>query len=293
MATFVIMIEDNIDGRVTKFRNALFDLADVIVLNNEGDSIDVYIQEDSITLTQFCDSKGDSSQYEWIQAVCGNNTCVVTGNNGGYAEFHPSVSLRRFLWYTFKMRPKYQSTEYNEHWRVWIDLNSDGDFNDTMELAVDTTGVGDIIAQPWRLPLWTSLGFTTIRFQMKRLDGIPPEACEDFPFGEVEDYVINIKKHPQEKTFYLEADNKVGIKMFPNPTHNAVTLVLSIPDDPPINVSIRFIDYAGKIHYSESHELLQSITELDVNTSDLPTGIYHVVLRSERNVVVRKLVVFR
>ncbi len=294
VATFVFVLEDNIDGRVTKFRNTLFDLMDVVVVNNEGDSIDVFVMSDSITITQFCDSKGDSSQYEWIQAVCGNNTCLVTGNNGGYAEFNPNVSLNRFFWYTFKMRPKYLSTQYVEHWRVWMDLNRDGDFNDTLELIVDTTGIGDIIAPPWRLPIWTELGMTTIRFQMKRFDGTPPEACEDFTYGEVEDYNINVKKHPAEKTdhFALGYD-ELGLKMFPNPTRDKVQLIITLPGDPPLDVSISLMDYSGKQHFSETLKMEQSTGEYELNTSRLPTGIYHVVLTSAHDVVVKKLVVVK
>jgi hypothetical protein len=86
---------------------------------------------------------------------------------------------------------------YNEYWSVWIDYNQDDIFDETTELVYSTNfpappngtltfpTTGQIT-----VPATALLGSTKMRVTMKRDSA--PTACEEVPFGEVEDYTVNI-----------------------------------------------------------------------------------------------------
>ena len=86
---------------------------------------------------------------------------------------------------------------YDEYYRVWIDLNHDGDFEDAGELlfnqAVPSIGNGHnpqpVVAQ-LNIPDSALTGQTRMRVSLHR-DGFG-ESCNQGGFGEVEDYSINI-----------------------------------------------------------------------------------------------------
>lgn len=76
-------------------------------------------------------------------------------------------------------------------WRIWIDANKDGDFDDPGELAYDSgtpefgNASGTLVVPANAVPTSTRL-----RVQMKSNGA--PGACEVFETGEVEDYTIDI-----------------------------------------------------------------------------------------------------
>lgn len=76
--------------------------------------------------------------------------------------------------------------------RVYIDWNQDGDFLDFKELAasVGIKNNGDIKTYI-TVPTNAVLGTTRMRVMMKK-GARPTSSCELFPFGEVEDYSIQV-----------------------------------------------------------------------------------------------------
>ena len=86
---------------------------------------------------------------------------------------------------------------YDEYYRVWVDLNQDGDFSDANELVLSkkvTAGENGSNPSPLVesiiLPNYTSLGSTRMRVSMHR-DGWG-NPCNQGGKGEVEDYTINV-----------------------------------------------------------------------------------------------------
>ena len=83
-----------------------------------------------------------------------------------------------------------------EFWRVWIDFNHNGTFEASEQVLDETstppnTGSSQLIVnQTISIPLTTEEGITRMRVAIKRTAA--PTACEAIPFGEVEDYHVNI-----------------------------------------------------------------------------------------------------
>ena len=107
------------------------------------------------------------------------------------------------------------------YWRVWIDLNQDGDFNDSGELVLEDNPGNQSIQELIFIPNSAVEGITRMRVSMKK-DGFP-SSCESFIEGEVEDYSIVISGgsttsglliNPGEELLFLRGvTNKEGIQL--------------------------------------------------------------------------------
>ncbi|MDQ2178988.1 S8 family serine peptidase [Marinifilum sp. D714] len=143
----------------------------------------------------YCDSQGNNSTYEWISDV----TIGTFNNTSGAANYTDFTSLTVDLnagdQYNISLSPAFSGSSYNEYWKIWIDYDQDGTFNDSDELAFDagslskTTVTGSIT-----IPSSVS-GTTRMRVSMKY--NASQTACESFSYGEVEDYTVNIQAASQ------------------------------------------------------------------------------------------------
>ena len=143
--------------------------------------------------TPLCEAKGLNANHEWIDRVAISNIDNTSGNNGGYADFKYDFmgEIARNQNYAIILKAGFASSSYNEYWRVWIDYNQDGDFDDNEELAFDAGAASpNSVNASIAIPDFATLGETTMRVAMKY--NAAPTSCETFPYGEVEDYTVKI-----------------------------------------------------------------------------------------------------
>ena len=140
---------------------------------------------------EYCTSQGNNSTYEWIAEV-GIGTFTNSSGAAGYTDFtSQTIDLEANTTYNIALTPAFSSTTYNEYWKIWIDYNQDGTFNDSDELAFDagsmskTTVTGTITIPE------SATGITRMRVSMKYNGS--QTSCESFSYGEVEDYTVNIQ----------------------------------------------------------------------------------------------------
>ncbi|MDA7502146.1 M12 family metallo-peptidase [Chitinophagales bacterium] len=145
------------------------------------------------TAPAYCESKGGIEDFDsWIETVeitgeLNNNS----GSDNGYADYTAEVFNASYgQVYNLTITPGFTPDgPWNTYSRVWIDFNGDGDFYDTGELVFEqgpsTTAVSGTISIPATGP-----GLTTRMRVAMRLDDYPTTPCEEFDWGEVEDYTI-------------------------------------------------------------------------------------------------------
>ena len=136
----------------------------------------------------YCGSQGNNSSYEWIAEVkIGSFT--NTSGAAGYTDFtSQEVALAAGSANTLSLTPGFASSTYNEYWKVWIDYNKDGDFEDSGELAYNAGGLSkSTVTGTINIPA-SAEGTTRMRVSMK-YNGAQT-SCESFGYGEVEDYTI-------------------------------------------------------------------------------------------------------
>lgn len=161
--------------------------------NSKGTS---YGSQVSFTTTgtapvSYCTSAGSNYSYEWISGVV-VGSLSNTSTASGYTDFTSKIfNATAGNSYSVSLTPGFKSTTYNEYWKIWIDLNGDGDFDDTNENVFDagalskTTVTGTIT-----IPGGTAAITTRMRVSMKYNGS--QTACETFSYGEVEDYTAVI-----------------------------------------------------------------------------------------------------
>lgn len=147
----------------------------------------------------YCSSSASDGIDEWIETIEIGDYSFNSGNDQGYGNFISSlgsIDLKEGETYNITIVPEWSGQLYNEQSRIWIDLNQDGNFADS-ELVFDqgessqTTVTGTLT-----IPSGSSIGETRMRVQLAYDDGASalPGVCEQFMWGEVEDYCINIEQ---------------------------------------------------------------------------------------------------
>ncbi len=143
------------------------------------------------TPPSYCAASGNSTSYEWISKVAVGSFSNASGAQG-YSDFtSKTITMNAGQAYSITLTPGFASTAYNEYFKVWVDLNGDGDFDDAGELVYDegsaksTAATGTIT-----IPSGTSAKTTRMRVAMRYSSA--PSSCGSFDYGEVEDYTVNI-----------------------------------------------------------------------------------------------------
>ncbi|MEN0003876.1 MAG: S8 family serine peptidase [Bacteroidota bacterium] len=263
-------------------------------------------------LDGYCTAQSSSTTYEWIERVSLGSSSIVSGANGGYI-YHEATTWTLFKngGYLLVLTPGYLGTAYKEYWHVWIDYNQDGDFEDLGETVYTAYNIAGQVQGAIQVPNTALLGTTRMRVAMKY--GASPPACDNFGYGEVEDFNIlittangSIARAPEQSnqllgTTFTDTALEIGnadapteqasaltISMYPNPANDRIFLAL----DKAIGEAITFSFYnklGQLIHQENAPRIEQPTHALDI--SGLSPGIYSIVIRVEDRYWTERLVV--
>ncbi len=146
--------------------------------------------DENLSCSDYAESFGSSTEYEWIKKVRLGDINNRSNNNNGYADFTDmSTAVLPGNVYSIRLKPGFATHPYWEWWRVWIDWNQDGDFDDAGEKEVQTVSYRNV-RRYFRVPCNAKSGETRMRVSMKY--GGFPKSDEIFEEGEVEDYTITV-----------------------------------------------------------------------------------------------------
>ncbi len=143
----------------------------------------------------YCTARGSNTNFEWIERIQIGAYLNISGNNGGYGDFSASapIPLTAGTTYPIFLTPGFQNNPFNESWRIWLDLNQDGDFLDAGELLFQPGLTNLPISSNLLIPANAAPGLTRMRIAMKY--GSPASPCGVFAYGEVEDYAIFVSSN--------------------------------------------------------------------------------------------------
>lgn len=137
----------------------------------------------------YCSSQGNNYSYEYIGNVTvGDLDYTSAGSN--YTDYFATLSAHVNAGdnVSVSLTPVFPSSTYSEYWKIWIDYNIDGDFDDAGEEVFSDSGT-TAVSGNFTVPAGAS-GTTRMRVSMKW--NAAPTPCEAFSYGEVEDYAIVI-----------------------------------------------------------------------------------------------------
>ncbi|VUD62748.1 Carboxypeptidase T [Thalassocella blandensis] len=138
----------------------------------------------------YCDASGVDASYEWISSVDVGEFSHSSGSSG-YSDF-TSQEIPLLVGNTaVALTPAFRSSTYRESWKIWIDLNQDGDFSDSGEEVFSSNGLSSsVVSGELTVPASALEGATRMRVIMRY--NTAPAACGNFNYGEVEDYTVII-----------------------------------------------------------------------------------------------------
>lgn len=230
---------------------------------------DIHTKTDYITVNQqgsitYCTSQSNSNDLEWIAQV------VIDGfsNSSGaslYSDFTGlTVDLTPGSSSNVVLTPGYSGSSQREFWRIWIDFNGDGDFEDAGEEVFVANNKKDVVSGIMTISS-SATGQTRMRISMKNAGSQGP--CEIFAGGEVEDYTVNFLIPEQES---ISQTYNSDLVIFPNPNNGKFQVIIEKDIHP--EAQLKVYDMRGLLLYDMP--VNQSYIELDL--SELSRGIYQI-----------------
>jgi len=145
------------------------------------------------TPISYCDAVSGSVTDEWLNRVKLGTIDNTSGANGGYGDFTAmTTDLSRDAGTTITLYPAWAGQAYEEGYKVWIDFNSDGDFDDANEeVASIAKTTATTVTGTVQIPAGVALGETRMRVIMQ-YNQLPAGPCGTYNYGETEDYTVNI-----------------------------------------------------------------------------------------------------
>ena len=235
----------------------------------------------------YCASKGEFPWEDWIGNVKIGNIERSSGKN----QYTDNTNQAPFVIIpntSIQLTTSYSWLTYDEYWRVWIDLNKDGDFTDAGEQVFQVVGTAPVAGANATkttsgiLPFPASLptGTTRMRVSMKR--GAYASPCETFINGEVEDYVVSFSQILQSSSSegILHATERKATKsvLTNNPTDNWTQIRFEEPTRTSAKVFIT--NQVGKV-VEMQRDLPAGTETVDFFVGHLAKGMYFVRVEVE------------
>ncbi|MGK0363803.1 MAG: hypothetical protein ACI85O_000856 [Saprospiraceae bacterium] len=251
---------------------------------------------------EYCESAGLSTDYEWIKRVKLHNVNNYSGDDGGYGDYtNLVVNLNPGQSKTIVLRPGFSGSSYREYWRVWVDWNQDGDFDDTGELEGQGSGFGAMYGTV-SVPSNAAAGHARMRISMKY--GGYADYCGSFGEGEVEDYTINVggssnfvingddtnarlADQREDTTELTSSDDAppfegIEVQVYPNPAKDVLNVNYQI--QPQGDAVMTIMDVTGRVVYETSISNDDAAKQRTViQVSQFAKGAYFLKINSNRN----------
>lgn len=230
----------------------------------------------------YCASYGSSDYYSWIDYFKLNNLTRSSGKDGGYYDGTNLIAnVFAGNTYTMQVSTGYRRTKYRVYYRVWIDYNNNGSFNDPGEQVYSTNSTSSgTLSYSLTIPSSVSPGTKRIRVSMRQGSAYPT-SCETFTYGEVEDYTINVQSNVVFKTTESEVVTKfeqMNVSITPNPFNDYINIQMDNKEETMVHV-ITLNDMNGRILYKEVLE--DGILSQSIPTDNLSQGLYILSITSD------------
>jgi serine protease len=236
---------------------------------------------------QYCDANGGDASAEYIDAITVGSFTNNSTTNANYTDYTSlnSLTLAAGNTYPVSLTPGFSGSSYSEYFKIWIDYNGNGTFDEPLELAFDAgSGSQSTVTGTITIPEAAALaaGSTRMRVGMAYVgifgSGNPPTSCGVYSYGEVEDYCVN-----------LELEN--GIE---SPTSSSKMLVYPNPASETINLQLpaNFQRIQVKIYSNEGKCVKHlSNNSRSFSIAELAAGYYVLEVLSENGIERTKICV--
>ncbi len=273
--------------RLSPERTYMFRIKTIDTSGNRSDfSTPIYITTTS-TVTSYCAASSYSTQYEHIDFVGIGEISNVTSNDGGYRDYTNLVANLSIGVNKIELSAGFADSTYEESFAVWIDFNQNKIF-EASEMVVSSAVVvpvrSDIISYDFIVPSVAKLGNTRMRIGLQ-YDGVPRACNQDFAYGEVEDYTVNImpfnsKSATSRTRENLQEYKEAKIIVYPNPTQGSLVVEMENYQ----NSSYSLINQIGQIVKKDK------LSNNEIDVQGISPGTYYISIQNNKGKVIRQFV---
>jgi hypothetical protein len=235
----------------------------------------------------YCDAYSGYNAYSWNQKVeMGDliNNSGIAGPGPGYTDYKniedKEINTFQNATVSFTLTPGFSSWASVQGWRIFVDWNQNGDFSDAGEMMFS-----DISKDPrsgsFAVPPGTDPGCYAVR--VINAWGLLANSCGAFSFGEVEDYLMNVEfsnAQPKiaSKPVLLENFREVNFEfaMTNNLIQQGENIFVALKSRYEGEANFMVSDVLGRPVTSVIIHHQEGIQEMEINTSELPKGIYFI-----------------
>ncbi|MCS6990840.1 MAG: GEVED domain-containing protein [Chitinophagales bacterium] len=212
----------------------------------------------------YCLSKGNDASSTYIDFFGWNNYQRSSTSDGGY-YFEAQHVIDVVIGSENTVLYSCASTDKQiKYWKMWIDYNQDGDFDDAGEKIFGRKSKSKgFLARKFTVPASALPGITRVRLSLKT--GSSPTSCEVFDEGEVEDFQVNLL--PQVGPAVDAAT--AWFRLYPNPTKSWVVIETE-PDAAQSYIEI--FDFIGRRYLVSG--LMEKVPVTRLSLEYLPAGFY-------------------
>lgn len=222
-------------------------------------------------LIPYC-STSANADVEFISNVTvGDLQRTSTSDNGYLLVPDVTDTLYASMTYSVSCTPGYLGNAYNENFRIWIDYNIDGDFEDANELVFDPEPTTIAVTGSFTVPNTVTEGVSRLRVSMAYTPinaNNEPEPCGNLTYGEVEDYCVVLELGSAIEESSLEAPS---FSIYPNPTSKQIRIV-------GLNQRPEQVDLIAADGRLVSR--LSTANWPTVSIADFPAGMYYLSLQT-------------
>ncbi len=213
----------------------------------------------------YCATDGGDSSGEWLQRVQLGAIDNTSGNDGGYGDHTDNTTeLAIGADHAIVLTPGFSNFTFSEWYKVWIDLDQNGELASTSEVVFATlAGSNSAVNGTLSIPATTVPGPTRMRIAMRYNAALNDPCAASFNYGEVEDYCVNMVLNTG-----LSEGSSVsgdGILLYPQPADERLLLRSNEPVE-----WLRILDGTGRI-LREVRTVRQLV---EIGTADLADGVY-------------------
>lgn len=235
----------------------------------------------------YCAARGAVTDFDWIEAVSINGQEITSGPNGGYADFtrQPVPVDEEWL---LNLTLGHNRMATDQFWQVWIDFDRDGMFSGS-ELLLSRRARNSQTTREITMPEELLAGRYRMRVILKW--GDEPHPCEEFIWGEVEDYTllynqeaegwipaVAVPTAPETETHRPPDD--IGWRIYPNPARDGFWIEMSRETAWSGPLYIR--DLLGRLVWTQEVDLHAGWQKIAVPLHGLPAGSYQVILEETK-----------
>jgi len=221
-----------------------------------------------------------NNSNDWINSIT-IGTITHNSNQGTSAYMYyttPSFTFIPGSSYSVALTP-YDAKNRN-FWRIWVDFNNDGDFDDAGETIFIVNNKKGTVSGTITIPGGVE-AISPDRMRITMKTGGAPSACEENFNGEVEDYDVN---YSGEDLFCRPTLVKLDVTVYPNPASNMLNINISGNHG---EVSVYIYNAVGNL----MHSFMMDDQNEQINLDHYSQGLYFIHVYDGREQSLQKFIV--